>query len=63
MDPHDRNEAPPEKPRSGKPYRCPVCDGRGLVPWNPNDPYGSPMSPLLWDCPPCDGEGVLWSDA
>lgn len=44
--------------------RCPVCDGRGLVPWNFYMLHGgdatcaTPPAPLR--CQACEGRGVLW---
>jgi len=45
-----------------KPFRCPVCEGRGVV-----SPafygffsLGMSTSPVL--CHACKGEGVLWAD-
>jgi len=48
----------------GIPYRCPVCDGRGLVPngfyrsVGVSDWGSSSVSPEK--CKSCDGTGVVW---
>lgn len=34
------------RPQSPQPFRCPVCNGRGLIENKP--------------CRPCDGKGIVW---
>ena len=49
------------------PYRCPVCDGTGLV----SKPPGIAGDQLLWQdsqagpypCSACGGAGILWGYA
>ena len=50
-----------------KPYRCPVCEGRGVV---EEGFYNPPMSheyrptstaPIAETCKSCSGQGILWS--
>ena len=45
-----------------KPYKCPVCDGRGRIEigfyMNPNHIVGVPV--LTEPCIPCKGSGILW---
>lgn len=42
------------------PYRCPVCDGRGKVPWDPALPTSTAHTDAgPWTCLPCKGKGVL----
>jgi hypothetical protein len=44
-----------------KPHRCPRCDGRGKLPYNPDNPYGgAETSAGPWMCPSCFGQGILW---
>lgn len=43
------------------PHRCPVCEGRGQVLFNPDMPYGSSASAGPWLCRPCMGSGILWT--
>jgi hypothetical protein len=46
---------------SRTPHRCPICDGRGSVTWDPNNPRataGTSAGP--WTCPTCLGARVLW---
>ena len=44
-----------------KPYKCPKCDGRGMLQYDPEFPFaeanttGGP-----WACPPCGATGILW---
>ncbi len=46
-----------------KPYKCPVCNGWGML--NPEylydiDSSGSMMSNLPIQCPACKGTGIVW---
>jgi DnaJ-class molecular chaperone len=40
-----------------KPYKCPVCDGRGLVEGG-FYPFDSAAGPVK--CRTCDGKTILW---
>lgn len=48
-----------------KPYRCPVCSGKGLV---PNGFYSCTGNTIIStstapeQCKSCKGTGVVWSD-
>ena len=46
-----------------KPHRCPVCDGRGIVPagFYETTSYGSTAIPMPDNCRTCNGSGVVWS--
>lgn len=48
-----------------QPYRCPVCDGTGLVSRPPNvagDVESWPASETgPYQCKVCNGTGVLWN--
>lgn len=50
---------------SGVPYKCPACNGTGLVsrpPWIAGDLDNFTTSSCgPWPCKPCGGSGVLWS--
>lgn len=40
--------------------RCPVCEGKGCVPWDPAWPFGTPpTTQTSWRCPTCRGARVL----
>ena len=49
------------------PFKCPVCDGTGLVskpPWIAGDQQtwvSSSTGP--WPCKACDGTGIVWANA
>lgn len=43
-----------------KPHKCPVCEGKGQVPFNPAEPLSSDRDKTSWPCKPCSGGGVLW---
>lgn len=43
------------------PHRCPVCEGRGQVLFNPDLPHSSGTSCGPWICRPCMGSGILWT--
>lgn len=46
-----------------QPYRCPVCDGRGIVPSGfytlANDACGTSITDLK-QCRTCKGKGIIW---
>lgn len=47
------------------PFRCPVCDGRGVLAYPPGTPAGqafvsTSMGP--WPCRSCAGTGIIWSN-
>ena len=46
------------------PHKCPVCDGRGLVPdwFYLTQPGGTPTSSGVGDvtCRSCNGSGIVW---
>lgn len=48
----------------GIPYRCPVCDGKGIVPGgfyrSTGDNWSSNSSTDV--CKACGGSGIIWSD-
>ena len=46
-----------------KPYKCPVCEGRGMVPGGFYDilPNNTTLSyPAPVSCRSCGGTGILW---
>ena len=43
------------------PHRCPVCDGRGQVQFNPAMPFTDGTSAGPWPCKPCNGTGIVWT--
>lgn len=44
-----------------KPYKCPVCEGRGTVPPSLyGDPFGSTAVIEEVKCRSCDGTGIVW---
>ena len=48
-----------------KPYRCPVCSGKGLVPNSFYSCIGNTIistSTAPEQCKSCKGTGVVWSD-
>ena len=55
---HDHHHEPPAKP-----YKCPVCTGRGVMPFGF---YNTETRGLIdWTkpaetCRTCDGEGIVW---
>lgn len=45
------------------PSKCPVCEGLGVVTFNPALPTStSQTSGGPWTCPTCSGKRVIWSD-
>ena len=43
-----------------QPYKCPKCDGVGMLKYNPLNPFGgSSTSAGPWQCPACNGSGIL----
>ena len=45
-----------------KPYKCPKCNGVGMLGYDPNNPFreiGTVSGP--WHCIPCGGTGIIWS--
>ena len=42
------------------PHRCPVCEGKGRVLFNPDDPHAFRSNVEDWPCRPCGATGVLW---
>lgn len=64
-----KENSPARPPSSGwTPHKCPVCEGRGKLSYDPANPFansalnfwsaGSIMP--LWSCHACAGTGVLW---
>lgn len=46
-----------------QPYKCPVCDGTGLVskpPWTAGDHLTWSTVQVTWVCPACNGERLVW---
>lgn len=43
------------------PHRCPICDGRGQVQFNPAMPFGDGASCGPWPCKPCNASGIVWN--
>lgn len=43
-----------------RPHKCPVCEGKSHVPFNPDDPLSVSRDKTSWPCKPCSGTGVLW---
>jgi len=42
------------------PHRCPVCEGRGMVQWDPDLPFGDSANAGPWPCRACSGTGIVW---
>jgi len=43
-----------------KPYKCPKCDGKGMLTFDPNLPTAQAyISSGPWKCDKCDG-GIIW---
>ena len=45
------------------PFRCPVCDGRGVVGYPPETPAGQAFSASKagpWPCVSCKQSGIVW---
>mgnify|MGYP000558021607 FL=1 len=59
------NRYPAQLTFERKPYRCPVCSGKGLV---PNGFYSCTGNTIIStstapeQCKSCKGTGVVWSD-
>jgi hypothetical protein len=43
-----------------KPHRCPVCDGKGRVLFDPENPHGHHSAVQDWPCKPCGASGIVW---
>lgn len=47
------------------PYKCPVCDGTGIVSRPPHVagdiPIWSSGGTGVYECKSCEGEGIVWS--
>lgn len=43
------------------PYRCPVCNGRGLVPFNFYNSNNNSSNIADEKCKFCNGVGIIWS--
>lgn len=46
-----------------EPYRCPVCNGQGIVsrpPYIAGDIYTWTSSQASWVCKACEGKGIVW---
>lgn len=42
--------------------RCPICEGKGKVPWNPDNPveiYSEGLKRGPWQCPTCLGQRII----
>ena len=53
--------APYPYPHGETPHCCPVCGGRGVVTFNPDNPYSpTTVTGAAWNCKACSGGGVLW---
>lgn len=50
-------------PHDGVPHKCPVCDGKGVVPhgFYNTSPYFSSTNIAPETCRSCYGQGVIWS--
>ncbi len=55
--------------KKGHPYRCPVCNGSGLVSTRFYEPYYSPINEQTATipeyhvtCRSCKGMGIIWGD-
>jgi DnaJ-class molecular chaperone len=46
----------------GRPYRCPVCNGRGTMPADFYAALGTVASTNPVQCKSCKGTGVVWDD-
>lgn len=47
-----------------KPYKCPVCEGRGIVPggfYASIGPYSTSTS-VTEPCRACEGTGIIWGN-
>lgn len=52
----------PPSPDADLFQRCPVCEGRGKVPWNPENPmeaYHEALKRGPWECPTCKGQRII----
>ena len=49
------------KQKTIKPYTCPVCEGRGTVPWGFYNSW-STMGVHPETCRSCGGTGIVWGD-
>mgnify|MGYP001595488580 CR=1 FL=1 len=51
--------------QSSKPYKCPICNGTGLVsrpPYIAGDvSLWSASNQITWGCPACKGAKIIWS--
>lgn len=56
----EKEEAEAETEKS-KPYRCPVCDGKGHVPSNFYNVYGNVSTGITEVCRTCKGQGIIWN--
>lgn len=42
------------------PHRCPVCEGKGRVLFDPDNPHQRFSSVQDWPCRPCGASGIIW---
>ena len=62
---HYGTACPPKVPEIQKqPFKCPVCDGQGMVSRPPHIAgdvnVWTSSDTALYDCPACDGTGIVW---
>ena len=53
-----------KEPNEKKPHKCPVCNGKGLLPcgfYNLSS-KGILSDELIEQCKTCKGEGIIWSE-
>lgn len=52
--------------REWQPFKCPVCNGTGLVSFPPGQAGDVPTFVSSdtgpWACPPCSGTGIVWKE-
>lgn len=46
--------------KKDKPYKCPVCDGRGNVPFNFYNDKNMSVYSLNEKCRTCEGDTIIW---
>lgn len=47
-----------------KPYKCPKCEGKGQLLYDPANPFGGVTSSTgPWRCPACNATGIVYTVA
>ncbi len=53
-----------ENPKGKTPFKCPVCNGNGLVPngfYSNTSGMWSGSSAVTEECRSCNGKGIVWN--